>query len=379
LKGFASSETERSYERARELSRELEDLPRLLEARRGLFACYYARGALASARQEGLEVAALGEKLGERGSRMLGRWMSGCVAFWQGEFETARHDLEQAYSLYDADAQRANPLALQIDPGVNALFHLSWTLWILGYPDQAAAASTRAIEAARRLSQPFALAMALFFACATRACCGHSGAVRQMLDELIALTAQQGLGYLGSCARVLEGQELIARGECAAGLDHIGRAFAEFQAQQAGVGLPWAMSISALAFARLGKPGEGLGIIARAQAAASRNGERQWEAELLRLKGELLLVEPLGQQAEAEAEAAFRAALELARRQGARSLELRAATSLAGLLVRRGKHEAAERVLSPVYGGFSEGMETADLRAAAALLHALAGSRELQR
>jgi adenylate cyclase len=322
-------------------------------------------------------VAALGDKLGERGPRMLGRWMSGCVAFWQGEFETARHDLEQAYSLYDADAQRANPLALQIDPGVNALFHLSWTLWILGYPDQAAATSTRAIEAARRLSQPFALAMALFFACATRACCGHSGAVRQMLDELVALTAQQGLGYLGSCALVLEGQELIARGECAAGLEHIGRAFAEFQAQEAGVGLPWAMSISALAFARLGKPEEGLGIIARAQAAASRNGERQWETELLRLKGELLLLAPLVR--EAEAEGAFREAIELARRQRARSLELRAATSLADLLSRQGKQKAAERVLSPAYGGFSEGLETADLRAAAALLKVLAGSRELER
>jgi class 3 adenylate cyclase/tetratricopeptide (TPR) repeat protein len=375
LRGFASSDTERSFTRARELCELLEDGPRLIEARRGLFSCYYARGALAAAREEGLAVARLGGRSGDRGSRMLGHWMSGCVAFWQGEFGAARQELEEAFSLYDADAQRANPLALQIDPGVNALFHLSWTLWILGYPDQAVAASNNAIQAARRLAQPFALAMALFFACATRACCGHSAAVRQMLDELIALTTQHGLGYLGSCALVLEGQELIARGECAAGLDHIGRAFSEFQAQEAGVGLPWAMSISVLGYAGLGRRKEGLGVLVKAQGAASRNGERHWEAELMRLKGELLLLEP---KHEGEAEACFRESIELARRQGARSLELRAAVSLARLLARQGKRESAQRTLSEVYGGFTEGLDTTDLRTAAAALKDLATIREQQ-
>ena len=376
LKGFASSDTERAFARARELCQQLEDVPHLIEARRGLFSCYYARGALASARDESLAVAALGERSGDRGSRMLGRWMSGCVAFWQGDFGSARSELEEAFSLYDSRAQRANPLALQIDPGVNALFHLSWTLWILGYPDQAAAASAKAIETARRLAQPFALAMALFFACATRACCGHAAAVRQMLDELVALTAQQNLGYLGSCALVLEGQELIARGDAAAGLEHIGRAFSEFQTQEAGVGLPWAMSISSLGYAKLGRPKEGLAVLANAQAAVTRNGEHQWEAELARLKGELLLLPPLEQ--ESQAEDCFRAAIQLARRQAARSLELRATMSLARLLARDGRNESAQRMLSDVHGWFGEGFDTADLRAAAAELQALAATPERQ-
>src|SRR5207244_9374186 len=104
LRGFASSEAERSFARARELCEELGDAPRLIEARRGLFSCYYARGALAAARKEGLEVAALAERTGDRGSRMLGHWMSGCVAFWQGEFVSARGEFEAAFSLYDAQA-----------------------------------------------------------------------------------------------------------------------------------------------------------------------------------------------------------------------------------------------------------------------------------
>lgn len=374
LRGFSSTDTERSFARARQLCEQLEDLPRLIEARRGLFSCYYARGALAAAGEQGRQVAALGERLGDRGSRMLGHWMSGCVAFWQGEFGSARRELEEAFSLYDPDAQRANALALQIDPGVNALFHLSWALWILGYPDQACAMSAKAVATARRLAQPFALAMALFFACATRACCGQSAAVRQMLDELTGLTAQQGLGYLGSCALVLEGQELITRGECAAGLGHIGRAFTEFQAQEAGVGLPWAMSISALAYAKLGRPTEGLAIVSRALEAASRNGERQWEAELWRLKGELLLQPPLQQQDNAEA--SFRSAIELARRQSARSLELRATASLARLLARQGKHASAHRMLAAVHRWFSEGFDTADLHEAANTLHALTAEEQ---
>jgi class 3 adenylate cyclase/tetratricopeptide (TPR) repeat protein len=375
LRGFASSDTERSFARARELCEALEDGPRLIEARRGLFSCYYARGALAAAREEGLAVAQLGSRSGDRGSRMLGHWMSGCVAFWQGEFDAARRELEEAFSLYDLDAQRANPLASQIDPGVNALFHLSWTLWITGYPDQAVAASAKAIQAARGLAQPFALAMALFFACATRACCGHSAAVRQMLDELMVLTTQQGLGYLRSCALVLEGQELIARGECGSGLEHIGRAFAEFQAQEAGVGLPWAMSISVLGYAGLGRAQEGLGVLAKAQAAASKNGERHWQAELSRLKGELLLLEP---KHAGEAQACFRECIDVARRQGARSLELRGAMSLARLLARQGEPESARRALAEAYRGFTEGFDTIDLRSAAAALEDLATIREQQ-
>ena len=119
-----------------------------------------------------------------------------------------------------------------------------------------------------------------------------------------------------------------------------------------------------------------LAVLSKAQATASRNGERQWEAELLRLKGEMLLLPPLRQ--EADAEAFFRAAIELARRQAARSLELRATMSLARLLTRHGRRGSAQRMLSEAYGCFIEGFDTADLRAAAVELEGLAASQEAE-
>jgi predicted ATPase len=246
---------------------------------------------------------------------------------------------------------------------------LSWVLWILGYPDQAIGTSEKAIAIARRLSQPFALAMALFFACATRACCGQRPSVRLLLDELAALTSEHRMGYLGSCARVLEAQELIAEGHCVEGLQQVKRAFAEFRAQEAGVGLPWAMSISAAAHARLQNADEGLVTLAAAFDAAARNGEHHWEAELWRSKGELLLLPPA--RNETEAETCFRRAIDIAQQQAARSLELRATTSLARLLASKDDGQLARRMLAEACELFTEGADTADIRGARSALQNL--------
>jgi predicted ATPase/class 3 adenylate cyclase len=372
-KGFASSEAERSFTRARELCERLGDTARLIDVLRGLYSCYYARGELGTARKLGERVLSLGQETDDADSCMLGHWMLGCIQFWQGEFSDTRHHLEQASSLYDHSGQRVKTLALQIDPGVNALFHLGWTLWILGYPEQAVSTSDRAITIARELSQPFALSMALFFACETRACFGHDAGTQALREELHALCAKYGLEYMSSCANVLEGQALIANNDNPAGLQRIDQAFDEFQRQEAGVGLPWAMSIAATAYRQLGKREEGLATIARAFAVVEKNGERQWEAELHRIKGELLLMEP-GEDA-GEAERCFQRAADLARRQNAKSLELRAAMSLARLEMRHGKESAAGRRLAEVYARFSEGRASTDLKEAAGLLEACGRER----
>jgi len=366
VSGFASSMVEGSFSRARDLCERVGDLPRLIDARRGLFSCYYARGALSLAREEGEQVARLGQRVEDRGSRMLGHWMSGCVMFWQGEFPAARRELEIASSLYDADEARGKMLALQIDPGVNAMLHLSWLLWILGYPDQAVRTSEKAISMARDLSQPFALAMALIFACATRICCRQHALAASLADEVTELTAAHGLGYIKSVARVLKGQALIERGEHLAGVQHIAQAFSEFKAQEAGVGLPWAMHFAATGYARLGKIDEALATLGAALTAAERNGEHQWDAELWRLKGETILLAPARDMGEAET--CLRRALDIARLQSALSLELRAATSLARMLAARDKSGDARRVLEECRGRFTEGFDTGDLREAGAML-----------
>ena len=234
--------------------------------------------------------------MNDSNSRTPGHWMLGnAVTFWQGEFATARRELEEAYALYDPSEQRANTLALQIDPGVNALCHLSWVLWLLGFPDQAVQTSDEALATARELAQPFTVAMALFFACTTRASCGQHDVMRPLLDELTTVSATNKLRYLGSCAHVLKGQSLIAHDHFAAGLEQIDRAFAEFAAQEAGVGLPWAMSFAVDAYTRMGRTDEALATLTKALAAVERSGERHWQAELLRLQGDLAeTVGPVG-------------------------------------------------------------------------------------
>jgi tetratricopeptide (TPR) repeat protein len=370
VKSFASSDAERSFARALELGCDLGDPVRTVDARRGLFSCYYARGALALAREQGREVAALGERLNATGPRMLGHWMIGCMAFWQGDFRGAREELEQAYSLYDPNVLRANTLALQIDPGVHALLHLTWTKWILGYPDQAIATSDQAVETARSLAQPFALAMALFWACCTRTCCGDQLELRRQLDELQHVSAAHKLAYFVSCARVLEAQYLISQGDCAGAFQQIGLAFSEFQSQEAGLGFPWATSVAAVGYLRLRKADQGLLAVGKAFDAVARHGERHWEAELWRLKGELLSL----QSQDAQAELCLARASHVARDQSAKSLELRAANSLARLYARRGEPDRARAALEPVYAWFREGFDTADLIAARETLETLGAS-----
>jgi tetratricopeptide (TPR) repeat protein len=299
---------------------------------------------------------------------MLAHWMLGCITFWQGEFAVARRELESAVSLYEPLARHGHALALQIDPAVNALLHLSWTLWIVGHPEQGLRTADRAVGTARALSQPYSLAMALFWAALTQASCGRHASAQNALDELMTLTAEHGFSFLGSCARVLQAQELTAQDRCAEALQLIDRAFAEFRTQEAGVGMPWAISISAAAYARMGRTEAGLAALAAALQAVERNGERHWEAELWRLKGELLLQARAG--VGDEAEVCLRTAIELAQWQGARSLELRAVTSLARLLLGRGEATSARHMLAQTLNGFSEGGDTADHLDAKALLDA---------
>ena len=251
-------------------------------------------------------------------------------------------------------------------PGANALLHLSWLLWILGYPEQALRNSEKAIATARQLGQPMALSLHCSSprprvrAPATIGSCGYCW------TSLIALTDAHDLGYMGSCARVLEAQQLIAQDRGEAGIRLIERAFAEFRDQEAGVGLPWAMAILAEGHVRLSRPKEGLAVLTAARVTAARNGECHWLPELYRLHGELLLL-PSGRD-ESAAEACFRDAISLSRAQAAKALELRAATSLARLLAGRDVTTDAHRLLTEAYQSFDEGFDTADLRAAANLL-----------
>jgi len=322
--GFASVDAERCFARALELSEKLGDAVTEIDVRRGLFSWHYARGELALARAQGQRVAEIGDRNGDRAARMLGQWMLGAMSMWQADFAAARRELELAVSLYHPEEHRLKTLAAQIDPGVNAMAHLSWVCWIGGDIDVAVDIAARAVETARSLAQPYALALALFFACAVRACRGEHDQAEPLLRELFAVTDEHRLSFLCACAWVLRGQASIADGRYEDGLTEVERALSEFDVLRAGLGQPWALAIAAWGCARLGRRDEGLQKIAAAFAAIERHGERHWEAEVWRAKGELLWPG-------AEASRCLQRAAEVAARQSAGALRARALASMASL------------------------------------------------
>jgi class 3 adenylate cyclase/tetratricopeptide (TPR) repeat protein len=367
VKGFGAGEVEENFTRARELAAEVGDPAQVVIALRGLFGCYYARGELARAYAQAESVVALARENASSGDLMVGHMLCGSIRYWQGRFGDARRELDTALSLYDPAEQEGRLLSSQIDPGVNARLHLGWTLWCQGLPDQAIAVSDEGLEVARFIGQPFSLAMALFWNGAVRLDRGEIDEVEAAVEELSSVTARYQIAYLGDCAIVLRGAALIARGEPGAGVATIQRAFAAFRSQQAGLGLPWAMSLAAAGCLRAGLVKEALEIVAKALGIVQSNGEHQWEAELHRLKGACLaaLLNADGEPAEAS----VRRAIEIARRQGARSLELRAATTLAQMAARRGDKDV-HLLLEGIYSRFTEGFDTADVLAARRLLDA---------
>ena len=278
--GFSSPEVEASFTRAQQLSEEVGSDEQSVMAMRGLFGCYYARGELDRAFAQGERVAALAARTGSRPDRMIAQMQKGSISFWRGDFAAARRDLEDALALYDLSEHRAKLSTLQIDPGTNSDYHLAWTLWTLGFADQAVAAAQRALEGARKIGQPLTLAMALFWNTAVKLCVGDLDGAEAATAELRAVTTEFHLRYYRATVTVLEGALLIERGQVEGGMTLLRRSFAEFQSQKAGLGRPWTLAWLAEGCLRTGATGEGLRTIDIAFAAIESRGEAHWEAEL---------------------------------------------------------------------------------------------------
>ncbi len=367
-RGFASGEAEASFRRALELCEQVGNPVQHADALRGLYACTYVRGDLNTAREQAQRVLDLGGAL-ESGDKMVGHWMLGCVLFWQGEFTATRRALEQALGLYDRKAQRVKLLSHEIDPAVSARMHLGWTLWTLGYPKSAGDVSRQAVQAALELEQPHAVALAYFFQCCTDLCRGDLVATAKTCKALTAISAERGFAYLSACANVVEGQVLIAKEQYEEGLIQIQRGLQGFDAQSAGVGRPWTLAYPIAACTKLRRFDEVAGMLRAARVPIEQNNERHWEAELYRLEGELVLAQTPPDEDMAKAH--FQRAIEIARAQQAKSLELRAAIALAGLLRARADKADARTLLRHTLSGFPEGADTADHEAASRLLREL--------
>jgi predicted ATPase len=288
--------------------------------------------------------------------------------FHLGQPAPALERFDQTMALYDAQKRRSQR-ALQ-DPGVGCLSYRAPVLWLLGYPDQALETSREALALARELSHPFSLACALVLAAVVSQQCGKVREAQERADEASALCSERGIPFFFAWGSILRGWALTAQGRGEEGIEQKLQGLAAYSATGAELARPYFLALLAEAYGKAGQTHEGLNVLTEAQAAVKKTGERFWETELHRIKGELLSRLPPAHRDEATA--CFREALDVARRQSAKSLELRAATSLGRLWQRQGKSEEARYLLTEVYGWFTEGFDTADLKEAKALLEELA-------
>jgi ATP/maltotriose-dependent transcriptional regulator MalT len=289
----------------------------------------------------------------------------------QGQHPQSRECSEYVVRHYVAPTDRRLTAWGQFDQHVLARAMLARALWFQGYPEQAMDQARLSLEEAQRANFPLSIGEALRVAvCDIALMTGDLETADQSITMLLEIATSRNAPFWGIFGRCLRGKLLIIRGEFGQGSALL-RTELEF-CERAGWPIWYPEFIGAMAegLIGLGQVAEARAAVDKGLASADHGGERVYCPELLRLKGELLLRQAIGQSG-SSAEQSFAAALCLARRQGALALELRAALSLARLRVTQGRHDEAKRILMRVYNRFTEGFGTADLRAARGLLEAL--------
>jgi predicted ATPase len=243
--------------------------------------------------------------------------------------------------------------------------------WLLGYPAHALARLREALALAHALSHPFSLAWVQCFAAIVSQHRRDVPATYEHVEAAVMLSTEQGFPLYAAYGTSLRGWALAMQGQAEEGMAQVRQGIAAVRATRAALFVPYFCTMLAEVAEHLGHPEDGLQALTEAHTLVEQHDERWWEAEVHRLRGVLLLRQPGPQQEEAEA--CFQRALGVARRQEAKSLELRAAMSLSRLWQRQGKRAAAYDLLAPIYAWFTEGFDTADLQEAKALLEELAG------
>ena len=368
-KGQAAPEVEHTYTRARELCQQVGETPELVPVLFGLWRFYLARAQLDTARELGETLLRLAQQAHDPALSVVAHYALGVTWFCLGALPAARQHLEAGIALYTPDQRRAPVFRIGNDPGVGCRAYAAWTLWLLGYPEQALACLHDALALAHELSHPPSLAFARCRAAFVLQCRRDVPAVHEQAEAAVALSTEQGFPQYVAQGTSVRGWALAMQGQGEAGMAQVREGIAAWQATGAALLVPYFSAVLAEVSAHLGHPEDGLQELAEAHALVEQQEERYWEAEVCRLRGVLLLRQPGTPQAEAEAW--LQRALDVARRQQAKSLELRAAMSLARLWQQQGKCGEAYELLAPVYSWFTEGFDTADLQEAMTLLNTL--------
>jgi predicted ATPase len=381
IKGPAASEVEQVYMRACELCQQIGETPQLFSVLQGLWLLYHVRAELQTARELGERLLSIAQRVQEPAFLLEAHRALGSTLLWLGEFPLARAHLEQASALYDLQPHPSLAfLHGGVNPRVTCLSEVARALWFLGYPDQALRKSQEALTLAQELSDPFNLGFALLFAAGIHQLRREGQAVQERAEVVIALATEQGFTSLLSAGTIRRGWALAEQGQEEEGMAQMHQGLVARRAAGAELAQPYFLTLQAEVYRKVGQIEQGLTVLTQALAAVNNSGERRFEAELHRLKGELLLAqEGKSEKAkgkngkESEAEECFHRAIDIARRQSAKSLELRAVMSLSHLWQSQGKKAEARQILAEIYGWFTEGFDTADLKEAKVILAELEG------
>jgi predicted ATPase/class 3 adenylate cyclase len=377
-KGYAAPEVEKVYSRARELYQQVGESPQFFPMLYGLWAFYSVRGEYNTARELGEQLVSLAQGAHDSALLIEAHAARGNTLCFLGELVLALGHLEQAIALYDPQQHRSHAFVYGTDPGVHSLSYATLALWLLGYPDQARKRSLEAFGLAQELSHPYSLAFALVHLLYVHRFSGEVTATQERAKELFALSTEHGFPITLAVGAAHRGWALTEQGRGEEGIIQIREGIDTWRATGSTLFFqPFLLAMLAEAHGKAGLPKEGLTVLAEALAIVNKTGEHFWEAELYRLKGELTLQsEVQGSQfkVQDEAEECFRRAIDITRRQSAKSLELRAVMSLSRLRQQQSNREEAYRMLAAIYGWFTEGFDTADLIDAKALLEELGGT-----
>ena len=365
IKGQAAPEVEHAYARARELCQQLGEAPQLFPVLLGLWRFYLVRGVGQTARELGEQLLRLAQRGHDPAQLLAAHQALAVTLFWQGECALAHTHAEQGLALYDPQPHRGPLFLYGINPGVNCRLYVAHSLGILGYPEQARQQYQAALTRAQDLAHAFTLVHALHNVTIGHQVRRERRATQERAETLIALCTEQGSPLYLAWATILRGWALATQGQTAEALAQMRQGLAAARAMGTELLVPYTLALLAEACGQAEQIDEGLRLLAEALAVADNTAERWYEAELYRLKGELLHQSTAPQ---GEAEQSLQHALEIARRQQAKSWELRAALSLSQLWQQQGKRAEAYDLLASIYGWFTEGFDTADLQEAKALL-----------
>jgi predicted ATPase len=307
--------------------------------------------------------------LNDPGLLIKGHQLVGTTLLSIGDYPTASSHLESAVMLSAGEERRTLAISFAADVVVAALSNWAWALWHRGYPDQATDAAESALRHARQSGHVPTLAYALIHLCINAAVERRASDAERRTGEAIAITREHGLAMWSGYALTLQGWALSQRGLGETAVERIRAGLAATRETEAQNWEPFCLGLLGEALATTGKNEEGLVVLTEALETANTSGQTGTNAELYRLRGDLLRRSRSPNWIEVER--CFQQALTMARQQGSYGFEMRAATSLARLWRDQGRHAEARDLLAPLYGRFTEGFDTPDLKKARELLEEL--------